>query len=42
MKQRQRKENRQLMKEHKSGLFVNEKKVKIAVESEEDVDVIDI
>nr|CAB3262270.1 uncharacterized protein LOC100179174 [Phallusia mammillata] len=42
MKQRQRKENRQLMKEHKSGLFVNEKKVKIVVESEEEVDLTDI
>jgi len=40
LKQRQRKENRQQLKEQRSGLFINEEKVKIERESEEvEIDV---
>ena len=40
LKQRQRKENRQQLKEQRSGLFVNEEKVKLEVSAEEvEVDV---
>ncbi|XP_039264628.2 uncharacterized protein LOC120340439 [Styela clava] len=39
LKTRQRKENRQLLKEHRSGLFVNERKVKLKVECREEVDI---
>jgi len=41
-KQRQRKESRQLLKEHRSGLFLKEEKVKIKDASEEEIDLIDI
>lgn len=39
MKTRQRKETRQLKKEHRSGLFVNEKKVILKADCEEECDV---
>ncbi|XP_076812869.1 uncharacterized protein LOC143459540 [Clavelina lepadiformis] len=39
MKQRQKKENRQHMKEQRSGLFINEKKLKIQAVSEDDIEV---
>lgn len=37
MKQRQRKESRQLIREQRSGLFVNEQKLKMEIGSDDDI-----
>ena len=40
LNQRKRKENRQYLKEQKSGLFLKEEKLELKDDSEEDVDIL--